>query len=553
VSFNSEGGTGVADVSGLDGTTIALPGAPTRAGYSFAGWFLAASGGTPLTSPYTLGGSTTLFAQWTANPTDTVSFNSEGGTGVADVSGLDGTTIALPGAPTRAGYSFAGWNTAADGSGTAYAPGASYLLTGSGTLYAQWTANGTNTISFDANGGTGSAGAVSGLNGTTVTLPGGSGLSRAGYAFTGWNTAADGSGTAYAPGASYLLTGSGTLYAQWTANGTDTVSFNSNGGTGSAGAASGPYGSTVILASGSGLSRAGYSFTGWNTKADGSGTAYAPGASYLLTGSGTLYAQWAANAPEKKQVIGYWTVATDGGVFSFGQSRFYGSMAKHPLNKPVVGLVPTSDGNGYWLVASDGGTFSFGDAQFFGSLGNQTLTKPIVGMAATADSRGYWLVASDGGIFSFGDARFFGSLGNQSLTQPVVGMAATPDGRGYWLVTAIGRVYAFGDAKFFGPTTTHALTAPIVGIASTSDGNGYWLDASDGGVFAFGDAQFHGSQGSTPLVAPMVGISSPPGGSGYWTDASDGGIFTYGNARFFGSMGGQWLNAPMVGMATYAQ
>jgi hypothetical protein len=60
-------------------------------------------------------------------------------------------------------------------------------------------------------------------------------------------------------------------------------------------------------------------------------------------------------------------------------------------------------------VASDGGIFSFGDAAFFGSTGSLVLNKPVVGMAATPDGRGYWLVASDGGIFSFGAAAFFGS------------------------------------------------------------------------------------------------------------------------------------------------
>ena len=59
---------------------------------------------------------------------------------------------------------------------------------------------------------------------------------------------------------------------------------------------------------------------------------------------------------------------------------------------------------GYWLVASDGGIFSFGDAQFYGSTGAIHLNQPIVGMAPTPDGRGYWLVASDGGIFAFGDA-----------------------------------------------------------------------------------------------------------------------------------------------------
>jgi len=106
---------------------------------------------------------------------------------------------------------------------------------------------------------------------------------------------------------------------------------------------------------------------------------------------------------------------------------------------PVVGMAATPDGNGYWLVASDGGIFAYGDAGFYGSMGGQHLNKPVAGMAATPDGHGYWLVASDGGVFSFGDAGFHGSTGGSSINRPVVGMAATPDGKGYWLVAADGR------------------------------------------------------------------------------------------------------------------
>jgi hypothetical protein len=69
----------------------------------------------------------------------------------------------------------------------------------------------------------------------------------------------------------------------------------------------------------------------------------------------------------------------------------------------------SADGHGYRLVASDGGIFSFGDAAFYGSAGTQALAAPVVGMTATPDRFGYWVVASNGGIFSFGDAVFLGS------------------------------------------------------------------------------------------------------------------------------------------------
>jgi hypothetical protein len=81
-------------------------------------------------------------------------------------------------------------------------------------------------------------------------------------------------------------------------------------------------------------------------------------------------------------------------------------------------------GLSYWEVASDGGIFTFGNATFHGSMGGATLNQPVVGMASTPDGGGYWEVASDGGIFSFGDATFHGSMGGTTLNQPVVGMAA---------------------------------------------------------------------------------------------------------------------------------
>ncbi len=92
-------------------------------------------------------------------------------------------------------------------------------------------------------------------------------------------------------------------------------------------------------------------------------------------------------------------------------------------SNPVVPIQPTV--NGYWLVASDGGIFAFGDAGFYGSTGSLHLNQPVVGMAATPDGRGYWLVASDGGIFATGDATFFGSTGSLTLNRPVVGMAVS--------------------------------------------------------------------------------------------------------------------------------
>ncbi len=120
---------------------------------------------------------------------------------------------------------------------------------------------------------------------------------------------------------------------------------------------------------------------------------------------------------------GYWFVASDGGIFSFGDAKFYGSMGGKRLNAPIVGMAADPATGGYWFVASDGGIFSF-NAPFLGSMGGRRLNAPIVGMASSSDGRGYWFVASDGGIFSFGDSAFDGSMGGKPLNAPIVNMAA---------------------------------------------------------------------------------------------------------------------------------
>jgi hypothetical protein len=179
-------------------------------------------------------------------------------------------------------------------------------------------------------------------------------------------------------------------------------------------------------------------------------------------------------------------------------------------------LVPPAPG--YWEADAHGGVFSFGDAQFFGSLPGAGIrpAAPVVGIVPTPDDQGYWLVGSDGGVYAFGDAQFFGSLpGLPAAVQPhspVVGLAATVDGRGYWEVTSAGDVYAFGDAQFFGslPGAGIRPAAPVVGIVPTPDDQGYWLVGSDGGVFSFGDASYLGSVpgAGLHLRSSVVGLAA---------------------------------------------
>ncbi len=251
-----------------------------------------------------------------------------------------------------------------------------------------------------------------------------------------------------------------------------------------------------------------------------------------------LYGALPYNAVPSTPHGGYYTYEANGAITSFGNDSYLsylGDLSVSALNRPIVGMAQTHDGGGYWMVASDGGIFAYGDAGFYGSAGNLPLNKPIVGMAATPDGKGYWLVASDGGIFAYGDAGFYGSTGNIHLNSPVVGMAATPGGNGYWLVASDGGIFAYGDAGFYGSTGNIHLNKPVVGMTPTLDGMGYWFVATDGGIFAYGDATFRGSTGNIALAQPVVGMAITADGSGYWLTAADGGIFAF-NAPYFGSL-----------------
>ena len=145
--------------------------------------------------------------------THSVTFDANGGAGAMTGQVAASSTALTTNTFTRDGFNFAGWNSAADGSGTGYAAGASYEFTSDETLYAQWTVS-TYTVTFDANGG---AGAMTGQVAASSTALTTNTFTRDGFNFAGWNSAADGSGTGYAAGASYEFTSDETLYAQWTA------------------------------------------------------------------------------------------------------------------------------------------------------------------------------------------------------------------------------------------------------------------------------------------------------------------------------------------------
>ena len=153
-------------------------------------------------------------------------------------------------------------------------------------------------LTYDANGGEGAIDSATGAAGESVTVAENV-FTRNNYTFTGWNTQADGKGTAYKPGDSFTLTDEDTvLYAQWSKNAPAqvNVSYDANGGTGTMESITGDVGSKIVIEQ-NGFARSGYTFTGWNTQADGKGTAYKVGDSFTLTDKDTvLYAQWSKNS-----------------------------------------------------------------------------------------------------------------------------------------------------------------------------------------------------------------------------------------------------------------
>jgi len=382
VSFNSNGGSGtVPPQEALAGSSITLPPGSglSRSGYTFGGWNTNAAGtGTNYNagSDYTVTDNVILYAKWNSgssggNTVITLTYNEYGEasshwqTTVEIDSFLNGSKITA-GKEYILNYSFRSnvaidglqvvlvdtspaanyWNalstylpvksnisantvvsgqivftataTATDttgianciaiqaGVGTASAPTLTFT-----TFELKREADITYTVTFNTNGGTGTTPASQTVSaGTAITLPSGSELSKSGYTFGGWNTNSSGTGTNYNAGASYTVNSNTTLYARWQLIVTYTVTFNTNGGTGTTPASQTvSSGTAIALPSGSGLSKSGYTFGGWNTNSSGTGTNYNAGASYTVSGNTTLYAVWRASDPEGIYV----------GIISFGR------------------------------------------------------------------------------------------------------------------------------------------------------------------------------------------------------------------------------------------
>jgi uncharacterized repeat protein (TIGR02543 family) len=295
------------------GSAIVLP-TPTKTGYTFAGWFSDTGLSTSIGSAganYSPTGTTlslNAYAKWTAIDY-TFTYNGNNADNASDVPtetskqiGQTATIKANTGGLSRAGYTFAGWNTQSNGAGTNYLSGALFTVQSSNViLYAKWTAN-SYTITYNSNSGTGSAQRSSTnvstdtytTGGSAIALPGVGTLERAGYTFAGWNTSAAGTGTNRVEADSFTTVSDVIFYAKWTAV---TYSITYNGNTSDGGSAPTTGGYTTGQASpysvlANSFTKTSNVFGGWNTASNGTGTSYSAGATITTLANIVLYATW---------------------------------------------------------------------------------------------------------------------------------------------------------------------------------------------------------------------------------------------------------------------
>lgn len=325
------------------------PNAFTRDGYTFTGWKRADTGDAyqdgqqvaNLTS--TPNGIVTMIAQWTPNPAS-INYDpnpptgrTPGGQGTANWTGHTGDTQAI-GANgwTVDGYTFIGWNTSADGKGTAYAPGTTWTANGTLTLYAQWTP-GQASLTYDGNGATGGkTDPQTGKTDEKINVRD-NGFTRDGYTFVTWNTQADCKGNAVKPNSEWTLRGSSTLYACWAGN-AQTLTYHGNGATGGNTAAQSGKTGDELTTNANGFTRDGYTFVRWDTAKDGSGTAYGEGkngvSQYVMKPAGNdLYAIWKAN-PATIQYRNDWPNTTGSTPDTTGNTGDTVTISQNSFDRP---------------------------------------------------------------------------------------------------------------------------------------------------------------------------------------------------------------------------
>ena len=283
----------------------------TRDGYAFTGWNTQPDGRGQAWAPdavWTLHGTGVLYARWRGNQ-QRLNYHGNGNTG-GNTESQDGRTGDVldtrANGFTRDGYEFVEWNTRADGTGDHYGKGTNgvakwTMLPAGNDLYAIWQANPASIQYRDDWGATGSTPDTTGVTGQDVTIAR-NGFTRPGYTFTGWARDRR-TNPSLQPGGRYTLTpGTTTLWAQWKADPAHLIYNSNSGSTSQTHRTDGVVDQTLTVIANP-FTRPGYTFTGWNTQADGRGRAYTAGNGFRLVAdpksnpvnTSVLYAQWRIN------------------------------------------------------------------------------------------------------------------------------------------------------------------------------------------------------------------------------------------------------------------
>ena len=384
------------------------------------------------------------------------------------------SSITLPTGPSKSGYSFAGWYTSSSGGTRVGGSGSSYTPSSSTSLYAQYTADNTYTITYNANGGSGAPGTQSATKGATITLSstiptkasetisvncqvsfdynGGSGNTSSlnnenvtAYTFKEWYTNASGTGgTAYLPGASYTGSSSITLYAQWTSS--ESISG-------------------VVLPT---ATYKGYEFLGWYTDATGGTRVGGTGTKYFPEANITLYAHWEKVA-NKEPILSYYT----NGAYVEAEVKYYTGGQFVP-----VAMIKRWTGNRWVTVGKDKPVF---EIEYTGTYTTSDVT--VNGTDYTL-----WTLTQSGTL-TIGDTIQYWMCGGGANSRAAVDAAAGGGGGAY---TAGGSI----DAGTHVITVAAAAGKSIIGSATAASGSTPGVPSGGSGGSGGGSGSPNNSGGS---------------------------------------------------------
>ena len=484
---NAVDATGTTASQTTDTPTALILSGFSRPGYNFLGWNTTYNSGSASYRDgqvYAFTSDANLYAIWVAQAPNMVTFdkNAADATGTTASQTASSSTTLNANGFTRTGYTFLNWNTAANGSGTSYQSTYTYSFAAAVTLYATWSQN--FTIAYSGNGATSGDTPTAQsyyVGGTRLTVSNNGGnYARTGYTLVGWNTAANGSGTAYAiGGANATFSDNTTLYAQWLGS-TYTILYTGNSNTSGSPPSSQTFtygGSGITLRANTGpllLLRTGYSFSGWNTQGDGSGTSYTESQTPVtFAGDTVLFAQWAGNTYTVTYNANTGSVASPSASFTYGNS--------------VTLLTPTKTGyafQGWYDTTTAGSKIADGGAAYSAALSRTLYAQWLINSYTYTYNGNGGTVDTSTVVYTYGDA---------DIT------LRTPTRTSYqfdgWYTANIGGTRIGGAGDSHTPTATRTVYAQwtqlsLVGLGTatkinsntTSAGVGTSFEASSGGT-----------------------------------------------------------------------